>query len=205
MEKCQRCEKNEISLQCLHCPTINKICSLCDRKIHNSTSKINHCRIPIENMTISIKDNLSFENRKEPNENLISYNNKDMIIIENDNEANELQQEDDKLNAINYNNIKNISAIMKNNNSSVIIDNENLNNNNNFTYDISTMNQSANNYNNNLIRDDPIKYSKTKYYLSDNKNIPLNDPQHISFSQENNINKNNISLAKESNSVFNKN
>ena len=53
MDKCQRCLTNRITLQCLHCPTINKICSLCDKKIHNITSKLNHNRMPIENLTIN--------------------------------------------------------------------------------------------------------------------------------------------------------
>ena len=76
MENCQRCLNNKISLQCLHCPTINKICLICDKIIHNTTSKINHVRLPIENITINIKDNISFEKKKELNENQIS-NNKD--------------------------------------------------------------------------------------------------------------------------------
>ena len=64
MENCQRCLNNKISLQCLHCPTINKICLICDKIIHNTTSKINHVRLPIENITINIQDNISFEKKK---------------------------------------------------------------------------------------------------------------------------------------------
>ena len=135
MNKCQRCLKNEISLQCLHCPTINKICSLCDKIIHNTTSKINHNRLPIEHITINIKDNIQFENKKEPREKQISYNNNNIMFIENNEKESKLD------NNINNNNIKNISEIMKNN-SSIIMDNMNLNNN---TYDISTINQSVNN------------------------------------------------------------
>ena len=179
-EKCQRCLKNEISLQCLHCPTINKICSLCDKKIHNSTSKINHTRIPKENITINIKENIFPENNREPNENHILNKNKDIKIIEN----NQKQIEDDDNNYMNYNNIKNISSIMKNNNSSVIIDNNILNNN---TYDISTVNQSMNNNNINECLLD--KYNKTAYFLNNNQNQSPKDIQQVSFSNENkNIN-----------------
>ena len=183
MNKCQRCLKNEISLQCLHCPTINKICSLCDKKIHNTTSKINHNRLPIEHITINIKDNIQFENKNEPNEKQISYNNNIMLV-----ENNERESKGD--NNINYNNIKNISEIMKNN-SSIIMDNMNLNNN---TYDISTINQSVNNNINEFI---PVKYNRTTYYLNKNQDNITNDMQIMTFSNDNN----NINLKKKENNI----
>ena len=175
MNKCQRCLKNEISLQCLHCPTINKICSLCDKIIHNTTSKINHNRLPIEHITINIKDNIQFENKKEPREKQISYNNNNIMFIENNEKESKLD------NNINNNNIKNISEIMKNN-SSIIMDNLILNNN---TYDISTINQSVNNNINEFI---PVKYNRTTYYLNKNKDHITNDMQKMTFSNDNNIN-----------------
>ena len=212
MEKCQRCLKNNISLKCLNCPSINKICSLCDKKIHNLTSKINHNRMPIENITINLKDNIPFENKIEPNEQQISNNN-DIIFIENN------QQDSESLknnNNMNYN-IKNISEIVKNNNSSIIMDNINLNNN---TYDISTLNQSKD-----LNENIPKKYNKTTYYLNNNQSKSSNDIHHHDskdnyFNSNNNDNENyiknnnlNINNSKEINnnntqrnlnSVFNK-
>ena len=71
MEKCQRCSKNEIKVQCYNCPLIYRICSLCDKIIHNNTLKMEHVRVPIDNVTINLKDNQIFENIKEPNNEMI--------------------------------------------------------------------------------------------------------------------------------------
>ena len=71
MEQCQRCSKKPITLQCFNCPRINRICSLCDKIIHNNTLKIDHVRVPIENVTLNLKDNNIFENKEEPNKTQI--------------------------------------------------------------------------------------------------------------------------------------
>ena len=173
MEKCQRCSKNTITLQCFHCPTINKICSLCDKIIHSRSFKINHNRVPIENVTLNLKDN-SFENKEE-------LNNK-MIYIE-DNKLEESKENNFK------NNIKNYSTIPKNNNSSLIM--ENINNNiyyaNANTNDISTLNQSKN-MNDKTIENNSQKYSNTRFYLLKNKCKSLKNVHQISFSKNNDEN-----------------
>ena len=208
MEKCQRCLNSEVSLICAHCPTINRICSLCDKKIHNIPSKLNHNRIPIENITINMNENISFENKKEPNESIISKDNKQNILIENN--LNEGEMGESNINEENKNNIKNCSAILNNNNSSLTIDNMNLNFNNN-TNNISGINQSLSNNNQNEII--PNKYNSTTYYLNNyqsksTKNIGQNisENYNINFNNHKNNNSNNIDNASnlKLNSVFNK-
>ena len=163
MNKCQRCLKNDISLQCLHCPTINKLCSLCDKKIHNIVSKANHTRLPKENITISLNDNLSFENRKEPNEQKFN----DIIFIE-DNQKIEDNEETDNFNS--YNNSK--SIILNPNNSSK----------DNFT--------SLNKVNENINDDKtiPDKYNNSQFYLNRNRSQSSKNIHQISFSKDNNDN-----------------
>ena len=195
MDKCQRCLKKEVSLKCLHCPTINRICNICDKEIHSTSLKINHNRIPIENITINMNDNVSFENKKEPNENLVSNNNinKNNILIENNQQD---EQEDDN---INY--LKNCSDILKNNNTSETMDNMILNL-NNYTNEISTINQSiSNNVNENL----PNKYSKTTYYLNKYKNKSPKNIEHQTFNNNNLINKSNDNYSYNNNSNYNDN
>jgi hypothetical protein len=195
MDKCQRCLKKEVSLKCLHCPTINRICNICDKEIHSTSLKINHNRIPIENITINMNDNVSFENKKEPNENLVSNSNinKDIILIQNNQQE---EQEDDN---INY--LKNCSDILKNNNTSETMDNMILNL-NNYTNEISTINQSvSNNVNENL----PNKYSNTTYYLNKYKNKSSKNIEHQTFSNNNLINKSNDNYSYNNNSNYNDN
>ena len=112
MEKCQRCSKKPITLQCFNCPIINRICSLCDKIIHNTQFKIDHVRVPIENVTLNLKDNTINETKEEPN--------KKMILIENN--STEESKEDENFN-FNNNQIKNCSTILPMKNSSEIIDN----------------------------------------------------------------------------------
>ena len=197
MDKCQRCLKKEVSLKCLHCPTINRICNICDKEIHNTSLKINHNRIPIENITINMNENVSFENKKEPNENLVSNShiNKDVILIENNHQE---EQEDDN---INYS--KDCSAILKNNNTSETMDNMILNL-NNYTNDISTINQSVNN---NINENLPKKYSSTTYYLNKYKNKSPKNIEHqtYGYSNRNLINKSNDNYSYNNNSNNNNN
>ena len=197
MDKCQRCSKKEVSLKCLHCPTINRICNICDKEIHNTSLKINHNRIPIENITINMNENVSFENKKEPNENLVSNShiNKDVILIENNHQE---EQEDDN---INYS--KDCSAILKNNNTSETMDNMILNL-NNYTNDISTINQSVNN---NINENLPKKYSSTTYYLNKYKNKSPKNIEHqtYGYSNRNLINKSNDNYSYNNNSNNNNN
>ena len=154
MEKCQRCSKKPITLQCFNCPIINRICSLCDKIIHNTQIKIDHVRVPIENVTLNLKDNTINSNKEEPN------NNK-MILIENNSQ--EESKEDE-----NFNNerIKNFSTILPMKNSSEIIDNINTNIQNNInTNDLSTLNQSKNMEDKTIENNNTKKYRNTKYYL----------------------------------------
>ena len=195
MDKCQRCLKKEVTLKCLHCPTINRICNICDKEIHSTSLKINHNRIPIENITINLNENVSFENKKEPNENLVSNNNinKDMILIENNQQEG---QEDDNLNYL-----KNCSTILKNNNTSETMDNMILNL-NNYTNDISTINQSVNN---NLNENPPNKYSSTTYYLNKYKNKSAKNTEEQTFGNSNIINRSNDNYSYNNNSNYNNN
>ena len=154
MEKCQRCSKKPITLQCFNCPIINRICSLCDKIIHNTQIKIDHVRVPIENVTLNLKDNTINSNKEEPN------NNK-MILIENNSQ--EESKEDE-----NFNNerIRNFSTILPMKNSSEIIDNINTNIQNNInTNDLSTLNQSKNMEDKTIENNNTKKYRNTKYYL----------------------------------------
>jgi len=195
MDKCQRCLKKEVSLKCLHCPTINRICNICDKEIHSTSLKINHNRIPIENITINLNENVSFENKKEPNENLVSNNNinKDMILIENN------QQERQEDNNLNY--LKNCSTILKNNNTSETMDNMILNL-NNYTNDISTINQSVNNNQND---NPPNKYSSTTYYLNKYKNKSAKNTEEQTFGNSNLVNRSNDNYSYINNSNYNNN
>ena len=194
MEKCQRCSKKPITLQCFNCPIINRICSLCDKIIHNTKLKIDHVRVPIENVTLNLKENQSFENKEEPN-------NK-MILIEQNFQEESKEQE----------NINNCSEIKNNDNSIEIMNNLNMNINNNInTNDLSTLNQSKNNEDK-TIENNSQKYSHTKFYLLRNKNKPNKDYQQLTEPKNNlnNINENKtIEESKENkeniiNSVFNK-
>ena len=174
MEKCQRCSKKPITLQCFNCPIINRICSLCDKIIHNTKLKIDHVRVPIENVTLNLKENQSFENKEEPN-------NK-MILIEQNFQEESKEQE----------NINNCSEIKNNDNSIEIMNNLNMNINNNInTNDLSTLNQSKNNEDK-TIEDNSQKYSHTKFYLLRNKNKPNKDYQQFTEPKNNlnNINEN---------------
>ena len=193
MDKCQRCLKKEVSLKCLHCATINRICNICDKEIHSTSLKINHNRIPIENITINLNENVSFENKKEPNENLVSNNNinKDMILIENNQQEG---QEDDNLNYL-----KNCSTILKNNNTSETMDNMILNL-NNYTNDISTINQSVNNNQND---NPPNKYSSTTYYLNKYKNKSSKNTEEQTFGNSNLVNRSNDNYSYINNSNYN--
>ena len=198
MEKCQRCSKNPITLQCFNCPLINRVCSLCDKLIHNTSLKIDHVRVPIENVTLNLKENQIFENKEEPN-------NK-MIFIEHNSqeESNEQENFDD-----NDNIIKDCSTIVKNNNNSEILDNLGVDINNNAnTNDLSTLNQSKN-IDDKTIENNSKKYSNTKFYLLRGKNKPSKNYQHIFHSKYNldNINdKKSFEENKENilNSVFNR-
>ena len=161
MEKCQRCSKNPITLQCFNCPLINRICSLCDKIIHNTALKIDHVRVPIENVTLNLKDNQEFENKEEPN------NNK-MIFIEQN-----FQEESKEDENFNNERIKNFSTILPMKNSSEIIDNINTNIQNNInTNDLSTLNQSKN-MDDKTIENNSQKYRNTKFYLLKNKDKTL--------------------------------
>ena len=197
MEKCQRCTKNPITLQCFNCPIINRICSLCDKIIHNTTLKIDHVRVPIENVTLNLKENALFENKEEPNK---------MILIEQNPQEESKEQE----NFYSNKRIKNCSEIMKNNNSnSDIMDNYNNIIYNANTNDLSTLNQSKN-LEENTIENNSKKYSHTKFYLLRNKTKPTQYEQKISLTENklnNDINTNkNIEENKDNilNSVFNK-
>ena len=155
MEKCQRCSKNKITLQCFNCPLINRICSLCDKIIHNNTLKIGHVRVPIENVTLNLKDNQIFESKKEPNNN--------MIYIEQNS-----QEESKEQKYLDNNKINNYSTIVKTNNNSEISDNFNININNNVnTNDLSTLNQSKNleAEENKTIENNTKNYNKVKFYF----------------------------------------
>lgn len=199
MDKCQRCLKREVSLKCLHCPTINRICNICDKEIHSTSLKINHNRIPIENITINMNENISFENKKEPNENLVSNNNinKDKILIENNQQE---EQEEDNMNYANLNNLKNCSTILKNNNTSETMDNMILNL-NNYTNEISTINQSVNN---NVNEKFPNKYSSTTYYLNKYKNKSPKNNDLQTFGNSIQVNKSNDNYSY-NNSNYNNN
>ena len=201
MEKCQRCSKNEIKLQCFNCPLINRICSLCDKIIHNNTLKMDHVRVPIDNITINLKDNQIFESKKEPN--------KEMIYIEQNS-----QEESKEQKYLDNNKINNYSTIIKTNNNSEISDNFNININNNVnTNDLSTLNQSKNleAEDHKTIENNYKTYNKTKFYLGRNKNKQTKLHQQITFSKDNLDNNNKIfEESKENkennilNSVFNK-
>ena len=84
MEKCQRCSKKPITLQCFNCPIINRICSLCDKIIHNTQIKIDHVRVPIENVTLNLKDNTINSNKEEPNNNNKKNQKRTKILIMNE-------------------------------------------------------------------------------------------------------------------------
>ncbi len=199
MEKCQRCSKNPITLQCFNCPLINRICSLCDKIIHNTTLKIDHVRVPIENVTLNLKDNQEFENKEEPN------NNK-MIFIEQN-----LQEESKEQENLDFNKkIKNCSTIVKNNNNSEILDNLGIDVNNMAnTNDLSTLNQSKN-MDDKTIENNSQKYRNTKFYLLKNRDKTPKGNQQIYFTNDNNLyNNNNNRFLEENkenilNSVFNK-
>ena len=187
MEKCQRCSKNPITLQCFNCPIINRICSLCDKIIHNTQIKIDHVRVPIENVTLNLKDNTINSNKEEPN------NNK-MILIENNSQ--EESKEDE-----NFNNerIKNFSTILPMKNSSEIIDNINTNIQNNInTNDLSTLNQSKNIEEKTIENNNTKKYRNTKFYLLKTQKS-LNS--YSNKNENNNMSENEVKIL---NSVFNK-
>ena len=175
MEKCQRCSKNPITLQCFNCPLINRICSLCDKIIHNTTLKIDHVRVPIENVTLNLKDNQTFENKEEPN-------NK-MIFIEQN-----LQEESKEQENLDFNKkIKNCSTIVKNNNNSEILDNLGIDVNNMAnTNDLSTLNQSKN-MDDKTIENNSQKYRNTKFYLLKNRAKTPKGNQQIYFTNDNNL------------------
>ena len=154
MEKCQRCSKKPITLQCFNCPIINRICSLCDKIIHNTQFKINHVRVPIENVTLNLKDNTLNETKEEPN--------KKMILIENN--TTEESKEDENFN-FNNNHIKNCSTILPMKNSSEIIDNNTNIQNNINTNELSTLNQSKNIEEKTIENNNAKKYRNTKFYL----------------------------------------
>ena len=182
MEKCQRCSKKPITLQCFNCPVINRICSLCDKIIHNNQIKINHVRVPIENVTLNLKDNTINDNKEEPN--------KKMIFIEYN--PTEESKEDENCS---INRIKNCSTILPMKNSSEIIDNFNTNIQNNInTNDLSTLNQSKNMDDKTIENNNTKKFRNTKYYL-------LRTQKSFNNNNENNLIENEEKIL---NSVFNK-
>ena len=193
MEKCQRCSKNKITLQCFNCPLINRICSLCDKIIHNNTLKIGHVRVPIENVTLNLKDNQIFESKKEPNNN--------MIYIEQNS-----QEESREQKYLDNNKINNYSTIVKTNNNSEISDNFNININNNVnTNDLSTLNQSKNleAEENKTIENNTKNYNKVKFYLGRNKNKLTKLHEQITFSKDNLDNNNKIVEENKENKIYN--
>ena len=187
MEKCQRCSKKPITLQCFNCPIINRICSLCDKIIHNTQLKIDHMRVPIENVTLNLKDNTINETKEEPN--------KKMILIENN--STEESKEDENFN-FNNNQIKNCSTILPMKNSSEIIDNNTNIQNNINTNDLSTLNQSKNIEEKTIENNNTKKYRNTKFYLLKAQKS-LN-----SYSNKNENNNMSENEEKILNSVFNK-
>ena len=196
MEKCHRCSKKPITLQCFNCPVINRICSLCDKIIHNTSIKIDHVRVPIENVTLNLKENPSIENKEEPNDK--------MIFIEQN------QQEESKEDENFNNKIKNCSTINKNNNSYEMLENLNIHLQNNINTNESTLNQSKN-LDNKTIENNSQKYRNTNFYLLKNKEKITNDFNQIITTSKNSLDinndNNNIINEKEEkilNSVFNK-
>ena len=97
MEKCQRCFKNDALLQCMNCPTIRNLCNTCDKIVHNLPSKLNHTRIPVENLTLNLntKELFTIQNQtqieQEPKyasitpPSIIQLNNTNTINNTNDN------------------------------------------------------------------------------------------------------------------------
>ena len=50
MEKCQRCQNKEASLQCMNCTSFRNLCQTCDTFVHSLPTKKNHNRLLVNSL-----------------------------------------------------------------------------------------------------------------------------------------------------------
>ena len=82
MDKCERCQNKEATLQCMNCCSFRNLCQGCDSFIHSLPTKKNHSRIPIGSI-------LSGEQTRIPSQFLSGENTERLINEQRENCCNE--------------------------------------------------------------------------------------------------------------------
>ena len=82
MDKCERCQNKEATLQCMNCCSFRNLCQGCDSFIHSLPTKKNHSRIPMGSI-------LSGEQTRIPSQFLSGENTERLMNEQRENCCNE--------------------------------------------------------------------------------------------------------------------
>ena len=132
MDKCERCQNKEATLQCMNCCSFRNLCQACDSFIHSLPTKKNHTRILINSI-------YSGEQTRVPSQYISNDNTERLYNDQRENCCNEHEKflqtqqinNNDTKNYSNSNRINNqTESILKNNSNYNPCDNQNQNLNN---------------------------------------------------------------------------